>query len=484
MSRSYFDSHVPIVALATPEGRSALAIIRTSGEAAIDIVARCFSQSEALLSAAGYEAVHGWIIDPVTKERIDEVMALVYKAPHSFTGENAVEILCHGSIVVVRRILDVLYAQGFSPALQGEFSFRAFIEGKTDLVRAEAINELSLASCEAARHDALLRLSGVLSRRLKELRSMMLDALADIDARLDYSEDEGPEKIESWPTIICQAQSSIIELLKSYPGGKLRQEGLLVVIAGRPNAGKSSLFNLLVQEERAIVSSEPGTTRDWLESWITMGGLAVRLVDTAGLRNSKNEIEIEGVRRARAMLDQADLILYLVDGTVGLYEEDKTFMASYPGALFLWNKVDRTDCLAVPSGWKATSAKDLASFGSLESMLVDELRAKVDEGYGMQGHEPQGQNPPTCNSQDPTPLSRERQSYERQIRIVSERQKQLLYKAQEALNRAMEAHKAGVALDLVSLHIQEATESIGEISGDIASEEVLEHIFSSFCLGK
>jgi len=479
MPRNYFDRDAPIVALATPEGRSALAIIRTSGEAAINFVARCFSRPEALLSAAGYEAVHGWIIDPVSKEHIDEVMALVYKAPHSFTGENAVEILCHGSVVVVRRILDLLYAQGFSPALKGEFSFRAFIEGKTDLVRAEAINELSLAFCEAARHDALSRLSGMLSKRLKELRSMMLDVLADIDARLDYSEDEGLEEIERWPTIVSQVQGALAELLKSYAGGKLRQEGLLVVIAGRPNAGKSSLFNLLVREERAIVSAEPGTTRDWLESWITIDGLAVRLVDTAGLRDSKNEIEIEGVRRAKAMLDQADVIIYLVDGTIGLYEEDKTFMAAYPGALFLWNKVDRIDCLSAPVGWKAISAKDVASFGFLESMLVDELRAKIDEGYN-----PQSAMPQTSKSQGPMPQAREPQSHERQVRIASERQKQLLSEAQEALSRAMEAHEAGVALDLVSLHIQEAAESIGEITGDIASDEVLERIFSSFCLGK
>ncbi len=479
MPRNYFDHDAPIVALATPEGRSALAIIRTSGEAAIDFVARCFSRPEALLSAAGYEAVHGWIIDPVSKEHIDEVMALVYKAPHSFTGENAVEILCHGSVAVVRRILDLLYAQGFSPALKGEFSFRAFIEGKTDLVRAEAINELSLAFCEAARHDALSRLSGMLSKRLKELRSMMLDVLADIDARLDYSEDEGLEEIERWPTIVSQVQGALAELLKSYAGGKLRQEGLLVVIAGRPNAGKSSLFNLLVREERAIVSAEPGTTRDWLESWITIDGLAVRLVDTAGLRDSKNEIEIEGVRRAKAMLDQAAVIIYLVDGTIGLYEEDKTFMAAYPGALFLWNKVDRIDCLSAPVGWKAISAKDVASFGFLESMLVDELRAKIDEGYN-----PQSAMPQTSKSQGPMPQAREPQSHERQVRIASERQKQLLSEAQEALSRAMEAHEAGVALDLVSLHIQEAAESIGEITGDIASDEVLERIFSSFCLGK
>lgn len=462
MSRSYFDRDAPIAALATPEGRSALAVIRTTGANAIELVARCFSNQKALLDAQGYQAVYGWFIDPTSGEHIDEVIALVFRAPHSFTGENSVEIMSHGSPAVVERILDVLYSQGFSPALHGEFSFRAFLQGKTDLVRAEAINELTHASCEAARQDALQRLSGMLSRKLDEIRNLIVDLLADINAKLDYPEDEGDEDSEEssrWLEIMQHARDTISVLIQSYPGGRLRQEGFLVVIAGRPNAGKSSLFNLFAREERAIVSPEPGTTRDWIETWISIGEFAVRLVDTAGLRSSQNMIEAEGVRRSQSLLERADIILYLVDGTVGLNDEDQKFIARHPEAIFLWNKADLSHCLPAPEGWIALSAKDVRSFGKFENIVIDRLRAyaKTTQKTG---------------------------TLERQIRIASERQAGLLKQSDQALSQALEAYTAGAGLDLVALHIREAALAIGEITGDIAADEVLERVFSTFCLGK
>lgn len=459
MSRTYFDRAAPIAALATPEGRSALAVIRCSGEPAIELIASCFSRSQGLLEAKGYTMVHGWLLDPATKERVDEVVALVFRAPHSFTGENAVEIMCHGSPAVTRRILDILYGCGFSPALRGEFSFRAFAGGKTDLVRAEAVNELTRASSEAARRDALQRLSGTLSKKFEELRSLMIDVLANIDARLDYPEDEGPEDEERWSQRLERVREELADLRRSYVAGKLRQEGLLVVIAGRPNAGKSSLFNLLVREERAIVSAEPGTTRDWLESWISVGDLAVRLVDTAGLRNAGSTIEAEGVRRSRELLSRADLVLYLVDGTLGLKDEDRTFVEQYPKALLLWNKADLPACMSSPRGWIKVSAKDVHSFGIFESMLETALASYVQRA------EPSGQ-------------------YEAQVNIASERQADLLKQAYEALSGAIEAQMAGAGLDIVALHVREAAEFLGEITGDIAPDEVLERVFSTFCLGK
>jgi len=459
MSRTYFDRESPIVALATPEGHSALAVIRASGGNAIDLVARCFSRPDSMRAAQGKTAVYGWIVDPATHERIDEVIALIFRVPHSFTGENAVEIMCHGSPAVTRRILDMLIANGFSHALQGEFTFRAFVEGKTDLVRAEAVNELARASCEAARHDALQRLSGVLSRKLEQVRDILIDALADINARLDYPEDEGPEEGISWLNRLIEARRSINEMTRSYPGARLRQEGLLVVIAGRPNAGKSSLFNLLVREERAIVSPEPGTTRDWLESWISIGDLAVRVVDTAGLRTSQNEIEAEGVRRSQVLLSRADLILYLVDGTGGLDEEDKAFVEHYPHSLLLWNKVDLATCLPPPSSWIAVSAKDLHSFMEFEAILKRALFARI-QGV-QQGIE-----------------------FESQVRIAGERQERLLEYAQTALDQAIKAQETDTGLDIVALHAREAAEYIGEITGEIAPDEVLERVFSTFCLGK
>jgi tRNA modification GTPase len=459
MLRSYFDRNTPIAALATPEGRSALAVVRTSGASAIELVARCFSNRQALLNAQPYQAVYGWFIDPATGEQVDEVIELVFRAPHSFTGENAVEIMSHGSPAVVERILDVLYAQGFSPALHGEFSFRAFLQGKTDLVRAEAINELTHASCEAARHDALQRLSGALSRKLAEIRDLMVDLLADINAKLDYPEDEGPEESSRWLEIMQDARDALSVLIQSYHGGRLRQEGFLVVIAGRPNAGKSSLFNLFAREERAIVSPEPGTTRDWIETWISIGEFAVRLVDTAGLRRSQNMIEAEGVRRSQSLLERADVILYLVDGVAGLNDEDREFAARHPEALLLWNKADLSRCLPPPEGWIPLSAKDVRSFGAFENIVIDKLRS-----YAR--------------------TAQETGTLERQIRIASERQADLLKQSEQALSQALEAYTAGAGLDLVALHIREAAEAIGEITGDIAADEVLERVFSTFCLGK
>lgn len=459
MSRTYFDRTAPIVALATPEGHTALAVIRASGRDAIGIVVRCFSRPEALREAAGYRAVHGWIVDPRSGERLDEVVALVFRAPHSFTGEDAVEIMCHGSPAVAKSILDLLLSEGFFPALQGEFTFRAFAEGKTDLVRAEAVNELARASCEAARHDALQRLSGALSEKLEAIRALIIDVLADINARLDYPEDEGPQEEGQWMDFLDQAQRELDDLIRGYPGARLRQEGLLVVIAGRPNAGKSSLFNLLVREERAIVSPEPGTTRDWLESWISIGDFAVRLVDTAGLRTASSSIEAEGVRRSQALLSRADIILYMVDGTYGLDCEDEALAAKYPKAMLLWNKADLPTCIPAPSPWLPVSTKDIRTFGSFEAMLTEALRTHV---RGAEGE----------------------RDFESQVHIAGERQAQLVRQARDALIQAAEAQRAQAGLDLVALHVREAAESIGEITGEIAPDEVLERIFSTFCLGK
>ena len=460
MSRTYFDRNAPIASLATPEGHAALAVIRTSGRAAIEIVARCFSRAEALKAAEGYRSVHGWITNPRSGERLDEVVATVFRAPHSFTGEDAVEISCHGSPAAAKSILDLLLAEGFSQALHGEFSFRAFAEGKTDLVRAEAINELTRASCEAARHDALQRLSGALSDRLGVLRAALVDILADINARLDYPEDEGPDEEGRWMNMLARARADLEDLIRSYPGARLRQEGLLVVIAGRPNAGKSSLFNLLVREERAIVSPEPGTTRDWLESWISIGELAVRLVDTAGLRNASNSIEAEGVRRSQALLKRADLILYMVDGTDGLDAEDRAFAAQYPRAMLLWNKADLASCKPAPASWVPVSAKDIRAFGRFEALLTEALRSLVRGSERSEG------------------------DFESQVRIAGERQARLVQLARDALAQAQEAQAARAGLDLVALHVREAAEHVGEITGDIAPDEVLERIFSTFCLGK
>jgi len=473
MARTYLDTGRPIVALATPPGRSALAVIRASGAKAIELCSRCFSAGQDLETAPGYSMRHGFLIDPDSGERVDEVVAAVFRAPRSFTGEDSVEISCHGSAAVTSCALAALEKAGFAPALPGEFSFRAFINGKTDLVKAEAINELAGAQCESAREDALLRLSGVLSKEFSALRDEMLDLLAVVEAHLDYPAEEGadadseaPESLEAleeetlpWMTRLSACERRLVALSRSYIGGRLRQEGALVVVAGRPNAGKSSLFNLVVREERAIVSPEPGTTRDWLEAWIEVGGYAVRLVDTAGLRRAEEGVEAEGVRRSLDLSGKADIIVYLVDGRAGLAPEDEDFIALHPAALRLWNKLDASDCLPVPPGWLGLSAKKGDHLDRLEA-AIESLLAASSRTEGVSG------------------------SRESSIRVASARQKGLIDRCLESIGRAEEGAKAGAPLDGTALEIREAADFLGEITGEIAGEEVFDRIFGSFCLGK
>lgn len=463
MARTYLDTGSPIVALATPPGRSALAVVRTSGKNAIERCASCFSAGSALAAASGYTMVYGFVVDPDTGEKIDEVVAAVFRAPRSFTGEDSVELSCHGSTAVVARVLEILERAGFAQALPGEFSFRAFINGKTDLVKAEAVNELSGARCESAREDALRRLRGALSSEYAGIRSDMLDILAEIEARLDYPEDEGPDDEKRWLDRLIACADRLDRLSRSYISGRLRQEGALVVVAGRPNAGKSSLFNLIVREERAIVSPEPGTTRDWLEAWIEVGGYAVRLIDTAGLRHAEEGIEAEGVRRSRELSDRADIVVYIVDGRVGFVGEDGEFAALHPDALKLWNKIDAPDCGPIPSGWLGLSAKKGDRLDRLEAAIVDRLAAA--------GSLTSGDANPSAN-------------FEEEVRIASARQKTLVDRCAESVRRAISGAGIGAPLDAVAVDVREAAGFLGEITGELVSDEVFERIFGSFCLGK
>lgn len=466
MARSYLDTERPIAALATQPGRAALAVIRCAGPDSIELCARCFRPSAALREAPGHTLVHGYFRDPARSQDIDEIVAAVYRAPRSFTGEDSVELSCHGSPAVVQRILQILEVAGFSPALPGEFSFRAFANGKADLVRAEAINELAGARSESARADALARLHGLLSARLVSLRSSMLDMLAEVEARLDYPEDESEDLAGEAPWIrrLQDIEKELATLSASYLGGRLRQEGALVVVAGRPNAGKSSLFNLVAREERAIVSPEPGTTRDWLEIWIEIGGFAVRLVDTAGLRHTMEDIEAEGVRRSMNLSARADLLIYIVDGKSGLVPEDATFIAEHPDALLIWNKVDLPGCAPLPEGWLGLSARTGTGLPSLEKAISSRLELRAGTPSGTFD----GSTAP----------------YEQEVRIAGLRQKSLVDASLAAIRQALAGLGAGASLDASAIDIREAADCIGQITGEIVDDEVFDRIFSSFCLGK
>lgn len=458
MAKGYLDVEDDIAALATPPGTGALAVIRLSGPGSIGRFAEVFSRPDVLKATPGYSAAFGHVLGD-DRRAVDDVVALVFRSPASYTGQDGIDIMCHGGQAAVAGVLQALDAAGFRRALPGEFTFRAFYHGKMDLARAEAVNELVLARTSEARADAFSRLAGGLSRELATIRKDLVRVAAACSLRLDYGEDEAPEDLAVELPAIKAARGSCLRLADSYTVGRVLRDGAVVALSGRTNAGKSSLFNRLLKEERAIVSSSHGTTRDFLEAELDLGGLPVRLVDTAGVRDSLDPVEAEGVRRARLVTVAADLAVHVVDGTVGIAPADEEFIASHPGAVLAWNKIDELSAAPVPPGWIGVSAVT----GAGEAELAAAIRGALIGASGAvsgQGALPAG------------------------IRIGTERHRSALLRAAASLADAAESIGSGEPVDMVAVDVASAIEAIGEISGETTSEDILESLFSNFCVGK
>ncbi|HSV56049.1 MAG TPA: GTPase, partial [Magnetospirillaceae bacterium] len=376
MPRGYLPLDVPIAALATAPVPAALAVVRTSGPGAPELAARVFSRPRALAGAGSRRAVYGRVLDPETGRDVDEVVALVFRAPSGYTGQDAVDFVCHGGLSAWEGVLDALGKAGFERALPGEFTFRAFSCGKLDLAAAEAVDELVRARTRQARDGALERLAGGLSRGVRELRDAVLAALAEAEARLDYGEDElegGPGELAAF---VEAARVRAGSLAASHAVGRILAEGARVALAGRTNSGKSRLFNLFLKEERSIVAESPGTTRDYIEASVDLDGVPLTLFDTAGLRDAPDPVEAEGVRRSRLVLAGADLALYLVDGTLGVGQGDLAALADLPGAIRIWNKTDLPGALPAPEGWIPLSAATGEGFPALTAQLTARLAGR------------------------------------------------------------------------------------------------------------
>lgn len=445
-----------IYALATPWAESALAVIRTSGPDAISLSSRCFSRSKALEKASSSTLVHGYVIDPATQERIDEAVAAVYRKGHGYTGEEAVEFTCHGSLPGVRRILDVFAANGFRAAEPGEFTFRAFMHGRLDLTQAEAVQELVAARSSASQSLALSRLGGALKQRIEELKQQVLDVVSYVEVQLDYAEDEIGGDTTFPRGRLEEVVASLESLASTWKTGRLYGQGARVILAGATNAGKSSLFNLFLKEDRAIVSDRHGTTRDFLEAWIQLEGIPVRLYDTAGLRNADDTIEAEGIRRTEHLLEQADIILLLVDGSLAdaiAQTKENDSIIDDPRTIVVWNKSDLS-CQEPPEGALTVSSRTGKGMDALITALVDRLK----EGVRASGDE--------------------------QLVIESDRQRDGLLKAAEALRRADELEAGGIPLDIVAVELNEALHALGELTGEVTGADILDRIFSGFCVGK
>lgn len=473
MTSAGYCPQEPIAAIATALSPAAIGIVRTSGRGSIELAARIFSRPAALLKAEGNSLIYGWIVergaDGKIESRIDEVMLGVYREPASFTGEEMVEIFCHGGISVVKSVQALLLRSGFRQALRGEFTFRAYINGKADLTRAEAVKEIIDSKTNISRGKAAGRLAGNLYRKIDLIKQDLTRLLASIEVAVEYPEDEetiaDSFDLEALRSILGELEG----LLSGWRSERLYQEGARVVLAGRTNAGKSSLFNALLKEDRSIVSDVEGTTRDYLENLASLDGIPVRLFDTAGLRETDDPVEGEGVLRSRTLAGEADILLYLVDSTIGLDDDDRKFLSSptLPPAVLVWNKCDKGNSLPVPSGgtaggnWKlavSVSAKTGLGMGTLIAGAKGLLSGGSTDGHSSGSPE---------------------------AALGSERQRAACAAAAERIAHAVSTAGTGeLGLDAVVQDLEDALASLGEITGEVTSDDVLESIFSNFCVGK
>ena len=489
MEKPSYGDKDPIVALATPLGESALALVRTtgggageSGQSALELLAKVFSRPRKLLSAPGNTVIHGWIVNPV--EKIDEVMISVYRAPRSYTGEDGADISCHGGIAAVKAVMAALKEAGFREALPGEFSFRAFMNGKLDLTRAESVMELVSAKTNKGREQAVRRLTGALEDEIKAIKKLLMEVLAGAEIYLDYSEDEffglaegeaNEEEAGRLPDrrLAEQAAKKLRFLSELWRRERIYADGALAVLAGRPNAGKSSLFNYLLGEDRSIVTDAPGTTRDWIEALISLEGIPLRLADTAGLRDTcpAGEAERIGIQRSLDLLDKADLVLYIIDGTSGVTGEDREFLLKYQEddrrkpLLVLWNKTDIAqppapeDC-ELPGPFLAVSVKTGEGVAGLIRSIVHLLEAGNSGGIFTEVPGRDSAGPGTA------------------------RQKELIDAALASVEEIITLSGRGEPLDIIAPLLRSAVNSLGEITGEVSSADILDLMFSRFCVGK
>ena len=460
MTQNQYTPEEPISSIATALAPAALGIVRVSGKNCIDLVSNVFSRPKALKTAAGNTLVYGWIQTDKTKgklEKIDEVMLAVYRAPKSFTGEYMVEIFCHGGPAVVTAIQNLMLKSGFREANRGEYTFRAYINGKTDLTKAEAVKEIIDSHTDVSRSHAAGRLAGGLFDEIDSIKKLIVDTLASIEVEIEYPEDEETIAETFDRKDIETAIVRLQELVDSWKGEKLYQDGARVVLAGRTNAGKSSLFNAILKEERAIVSDIEGTTRDWLESWASINGIPVRLFDTAGLRETEDVVEAQGVQLTKNLTKDADVVLYLIDSKTDADEEDKDFIDNCnEPVIIVWNKADISD----------------AEDNQFEK--YDQVKISAKKGTGLKDLFSKISNILTAG------LPTERQ----QAGIGSARQKESVAEALECVKHALVSADDNYTLDAVVQDLEDALDALGEVTGDITPDDVLGSIFANFCVGK
>lgn len=457
-----------IAAVATPPGEGGIGIVKISGPQAIPILRRLFVPAAPPAKAHGAHFLEarrltlGQIRDPQTGQTVDEVLAVVMPAPHSYTCQDVVEIQAHGGILAVQRILQLALAAGARLAEPGEMTLRAFVNGRVDLAQAEAVLDIVQARTEAALRVAVEQLGGNLSANVRQARAALVDVLAYLEASIDFVEDEIPEQDVAGP--LRQAAVRLEELLSSADRGIIYRYGVRAAIVGQPNVGKSSLLNALLGGERAIVTPIPGTTRDTLEESINIQGIPLVLVDTAGIRQqAEGEVERIGIARSQAALARADIALLVVDGTQLPNEADRAIanLIGNKPAILVVNKCDLPGYAVTEAATALLPTAPCLSLSAVTGEGIDGLEKTIVEmvlGGGVLASD--------------LPL------------VSNPRHKACLSRALEHIRSAEQGYQDGLSLDLVAIDVREAVDSLGEITGETAGADLLEAIFSRFCIGK
>ena len=457
-----------IVAISTAIGNGGIGIIRMSGKESFKILEKIFKNSKGekldLNKIKGYTIQYGTIVDTKTNEKIDEVLVSFFKNPKSYTREDMCEINSHGGMIIEKQILEQCLKNGAILAEPGEFTKRAFLNGRIDLSQAESIIDLINSKTEKESKASINQLQGDLSNKINEIRHDLLDIMADIEASIDYPEYDIEEVTNSKALGVLNNTKDKLESLKdTFRSGKILKEGIKTAIIGRPNAGKSSLLNKILKEERAIVSEIEGTTRDTIEEFITIKGIPLKIIDTAGIRKTSDKIEEIGVKKALDIAKDAELVLVILDNSKDLTEEDREILklAESKNSIILLNKVDLKENNLENSEELKKINKRIIKISAKNGNGIEELYNEIENMFQIKNLETDGE-----------------------IIITNIRHKNQIEYAINNINEAINAVKNNLPIDIISISIKQTLEDLGKITGENVSEDIINEIFSKFCLGK
>lgn len=453
-----------IVAISTAMGNGGIGIVRMSGEKSFEILDKIFRPKNNDGFIKGYQIKYGNIIDPKNEEIVDEVLVSYFVAPKSYTTENMCEINTHGGMVVEKRILELCLENGAEIAGPGEFTKRAFLNGRIDLSQAEAIIDLINSKTVREAKESINQLEGHLSNKIENIRQKMLNLMIAIDVNIDYPEYDEEEVTKN--RSLCELRiisEELIKLENSFNSGKILRDGVKTVILGKTNAGKSSLLNRILKEDRAIVSNIEGTTRDTIEEFVDVEGIPLKLIDTAGIRNSSNEIEQIGIQKSKKLADSADLIIAIFDITKNLTEDDQELLEIIKDkeCIILLNKID-------------VLSENIELEKCLKSINKNILKVSVMEDIGIQG----------LFDKIVEIYSFNNESLSNDVLISNERHKNLIQKARIEIDEAINAAENDMYIDIISIYITNAMNYLAEITGNNVTDDVINEIFKKFCLGK